>query len=470
MESPQIPNKKKNKNLLVAVIAIVVVVVVVGSFIGLDYHNLFPPTKKAVPSTIYVYDGPAGPVNSDHLLGGCVLAEMKGGSSPAASAQLMAYLMNPAVQKSFEVSTGFIPVDNSSYSSSPSTTVPSIYSSSNSTVTVYFYTSLSTTDEPFVTSVINNFESHYTNIKVISSYIAATDIVTEIATLVSAKSTENVVTIIDNLDVGTLFYDGYLQNLTSMLSTITAGAGMISAVSSLNNYEEHIFGGTYFMPYLVNIPLVWIDYSAMKGAGITSPPTNDSQLLADAKILDQKYGVGMINMQGHGGSSTSTELYQWMVQFGGNPMVFNDSGDIHAMEYLYNLSAYFSPDYKTSYWATYTGLASNTYTVMDYQWPGSVNLTKLGMTPYNSSDTALNASGAALKSGIFLRDPVAWISTWQTDMDNAWVSIIEDHAAYNNIPSILASENSAMYSFLLGIYNSTYANEYEAGHFTPIIT
>ncbi len=437
MESPQIPNKKKNKNMLVAV--------------------------------IYVYDGPAGPINSDHLLGGCVLAEMKGGSTPAASAQLMAYLMNPAIQKNFEVSTGFIPVDNSSYTSSPSTTVPTIYSSSNATVTVDFYTSLSASDEPFVTSVINHFESAYKNIKVVSSYIAATDIVTEFATLVAAHSTQNAVTIIDNLDVGTLFYDGYLANLTSMESTITAGAGMITSVTNLNNYEVHIFGGTYFMPYLVNIPLVWINYSAMKGAGITTAPANDTQLLADAKALDKKYGVGEINMQGHGGSSTSTELYQWMVQFGGNPMLFNDTGDIHAMEYLYNLSAYFSPDYKTSYWATYTGLASNTYTVMDYQWPGSVNLTKLGMTQYNASNTALNASGAALKSGVFLRDPVAWISTWQTDMDNAWVSIIEDHAAYNQIPSILSSENSAMNAFLLGIYNSTYAGEYEQGTFTPII-
>ena len=185
--------------------------------------------------------------------------------------------------------------------------------------------------------------------------------------------------------------------------------------------------------------------------------------------MDKKYGVGEINIQGHGGSSTPTELYQWMVQFGGNPMMFNDSGDIQAMEYMYNLSQYFSPDYKTSYWATYTGLASNSYTMMYYQWPGSVNLTKLGMKSYNSTDTVANVSLKAIQGGVFLRSPVSWIGQWQTLMDKAWVKIVEDHvSSWTSIPSILQSENSAMNSFLQTNYNQQVANEYENGTYAPI--
>ncbi len=157
-----------------------------------------------------------------------------------------------------------------------------------------------------------------------------------------------------------------------------------------------------------------------------------------------------------------------MVQFGGNPMMFNDTGDIHAMEYIYNLSAYFSPDYKTSYWATYTGLASNTYSIMYYQWPGSVNLTKLGMKSYNSTDTVTNESLAAINGGVFLRSPVSWIGEWQTLMDKAWTDIVIDHSAYSSIPSILASQNSAMYSFLQTNYNQHVADQYENGTYAPI--
>lgn len=466
MDNPIEP-KKSNKNLWITVIVVVVVIVLIGSFIGLDYNNLVKPSKSSA-STLYVYSGVSGPKNSDHLLGGCVVAEMRGGSAPAASAQLMAYLLNPAVQKACSDHTGFIAVDTGAYTSSPSTSVPTIYSSSNATVSISYYTSISTSDEAYVTSVINNFMKEYKNIKVTPSFITASSMVEEISSLVTGHSHANVVMTIDNLDVGVLFYDGYLANLTSIAPRISDGQ-FVSQIATLNNYETHVFGGIYFFTQLTNIPLVWIDYTALQGAGISQVPTTYTQLYTDAKILDQKYGVGEVNFQGHGGASTPTELYQWMVQFGGNPMLFNDTGDIQAMSYIYNLSAYFSPDYTTSYWATYTGLASNSYTVMYYQWPGSVNLTKLGMTPYNATDTVSNQSLAAMKLGVFLRSPVAWIGQWQTFMDKAWVKIVEDKSGLSNIPSILSTCNSNMAAYLASNYNSEVAANYTAGMYAPVM-
>lgn len=475
MESPVPSNPGKKNGLLIGVIAVVVVVVIVGSFIGIDYHNLFgakkttTSTPPAANSTIFVYSGPSGPSNANHLLGGCVIGVMSNGATPVASEQLMAYLLNPYVQQGCEAATGFIPVDSGAFSSSPSHTVPTLYSPSNATATVYYYNSLTTSDEPYVSSVISHFEASYPNIQVHTSFIRATDIINEVKTLEAAHSTENVVMTIDNIDIGTLFYDGYLYNLTSAASAITAGAGEIQSVTNLNNYETHVFGGIYFMTQLVNIPLVWINYSAMQKAGITSAPTTDAQLLTDAKTLYNYYGVGMVNFQGHGGASTPTEVYQWMVQFGGNPMVFNDTGDIAAMDYLLNLSQYFSPDYTSSYWATISGLPSNTYTMMDYQWPGSVNITQLGMKPYNSSDTVINASFNAIQSGVFIRDPVAWLSQWQFYMDNAWISIIEEHASLSSVPSILGAQNAAMWSYLNSTYNTAYGMQYENGVYQPIV-
>ena len=241
------------------------------------------------------------------------------------------------MQKSFGSATGFIPVDTGAFSTTPSTTIPTIYKASNASVTVYYYTSLTESDYNYVSSEMSTFTSMYPNIHVTTSFISASKIVSEFQTQLAAKSHENIVTTIDNIDVGTLFYDGYLANLTSMAPTITAGAGTISSVTGLNNYEVKVFGGVYFMTQLVNIPLVWINYTAMQKAGISSPPTTDAQLMSDAKTLYNYYGVGMVNFQGHGGASTPTELYQWMVQFGGNPMVFNDTGDI-AAKYVWNLT------------------------------------------------------------------------------------------------------------------------------------
>ncbi|WP_393971571.1 extracellular solute-binding protein [Oxyplasma meridianum] len=460
-------------------LVVVIVVILVGSFIGLDHSKLFPSTSTSSTSQVlYVYPGVSGSSNSNHLLGGCVIAIANNSPNMHASEQLVAYLLTPSIQKSFEVNTGFIPVDQGAYNATQSKSVPTIYSSTSPTVTVTYYTSMSTADESYINSVIESFETAYPNIHVSTSYVSATSIVSAVQAEQSSSAKSNIVMTIDNLDVGTLFYEGYLANLTSATSRITADAGVLSSISSLNSYETHVFGGIYFLTQLVNIPLVWMDWSAMTGAGITTAPTTYTQLFSDAKTLYDKYGVGEVNFQGHGGASTATELYQWMVQFGGNPMVFNDSGDIHAMEYLYNLSPYLSPDYTTSYWATYTGLASNSYSMMYYQWPGSVNLTALSMKPYNSTDTALNASLSAIKGGVFLRDPVVWINQWQEYMDNAFTAIVVDHSttSYSSIPSILASENSAMYNYLYNTNSSAYptlygpnvAKEYENGYFKPV--
>ncbi len=478
MEKEPVPKQEKKKT-WIGVLVVVIVVALVGSFIGLDHNNLFPSSSSQV---LYVYPGVSGSSNSNHLLGGCVIAVANNSPQMSASEQLVAYLLTPSIQKSFEVNTGFIPVDQGAYNAAPSSTVPRIYSASNATVTVDYYNSMSTADQSYISGVISNFETAYPNIQVDQSYVLATSIVSAVqAEQASGHSTghyKNVVMTIDNLDVGTLFYEGYLANITTATSAITADAGVLSSISSLNSYETNVFGGIYFLTQLVNIPLVWMDWSAMTGAGINTAPANYTQLFNDAKILYHKYGVGEVNFQGHGGASTATELYQWMVQFGGNPMVFNSTGDIHAMEYLYNLSPYLSPDYTTSYWTTYTGLASNSYTMMYYQWPGSVNLTALSMKQYNSSDTALNASLAAIKGGVFLRDPVVWINQWQVYMDNAWTEIIVDHSttSYSNIPSILSSENHAMYNYLYnttssshpGLYGKTVAQEYENGYFKPV--
>ena len=161
------------------------------------------------------------------------------------------------------------------------------------------------------------------------------------------------------------------------------------------------------------------------------------------------------------------------VQFGGNPVTFNSTSDVSAMYYVYNLSKYFSPEYKTSYWASYKGLAANKYTMMDYQWPGSVDLKTVGMntTQISGNNSVLNVSIKALSEGVFIRDPVPWIAEWQIIMDNVWTKLIVDgHSQnYTTISSALNSANSDMFNYLVANYNLTVAHDYENGMYKPII-
>ncbi len=470
---------KSRKSLFIKVTAVVVVILVVGVVIAVEYPHLVP--KKVQEQSLSVYTGPSGPVNSDHLLGGCVIAEVNTAglntSKEMAMDQFAEYMLSPQVQFPCESATGFIPISPANVSEH----ITTLYTSS-SPIAITYFTSISPSDFTFTQKVVNAFNAKYTNIKVTAEDEVATSIITDVEADVTAHTTTPIVISIDNLDVGVLAYGTYsgASYLLNMNNTVTGGvktimpSNVIPSIVNLTDYESSIFAGSIpFVTQIINTPLVWVDATALKEAGITTEPNNYSALLSDAKILDKKFDTGMINVQGHGGASTATELYQIFVQFGGNPVTFNSTNDVKAMYCVYNLSAYFSPEYKTSYWATYKGLASNKYSMMDYQWPGSVDLSTVGMntTAITGNNSVLNVSIKALSEGVFIRDPVSWISEWQILMDEAWSNlIVSGHSeSYSSISTELASMHTSMFNYLEANYNYTVAEDYNNGMYKPIV-
>ncbi|MCL4312472.1 MAG: hypothetical protein M1462_08650 [Candidatus Thermoplasmatota archaeon] len=480
MKNPEEGLKKPKNNLLVKVIAIVIAVVVIGVVIAVELPNLLP--KAAKVQTLAVYPGPSGPANSDHLLGGCVIAEADtpglNASQVAAMDTFVTYMLSPHVQFACEKATGFIPIS----ASNTSEKVTNLYNGSAGTITITYYTSISPSDYTFTKSMVNAFNSKFTNIHVKPINELATSIINGVETDVQSGHVGPIVMSIDNLDIGVLAYgshhgSSYLANLNynnALNATSVMPAHVIPSIANLTNYTSTVFNHRIpFITQIINTPLVWVDQTALKAAGISHEPQNYTALLSDAKILFNKYHQGMINFQGHGGASTATELYQMFVQFGGNPVTFNSTSDVSAMYYVYNLSKYFSPEYKTSYWASYKGLAANKYTMMDYQWPGSVDLKTVGMntTQISGNSSVLNVSIKALSEGVFIRDPVVWIAEWQIIMDHVWTNLIVDgHSQnYTTIAHALNSANSQMYDYLLSNQNITVAQNYENGMYKPII-
>jgi trehalose transport system substrate-binding protein len=478
MKNPEEGSKKPKNNLLVKVIAIVIAVVVIGVVIAVELPNILP--KPAKIQTLAVYPGPSGPNNSDHLLGGCVIAEANTSglttNDKLAMDTFIQYMLSPQVQFACEKATGFIPIS----SSNTSEKVTDLYTGS-SPIGITYFTSISPSDYAFTKSMVNAFNSNstFSNIHVTPTDEVASSIISGVDTAIQSGHTSPIVISIDNLDIGVLAYahsGSYLVNLNSTgKATALMPTDVIPSIAKLTNYTSTVFSGSIpFITQIINTPLVWVDQTALKAAGINHEPTNYTQLLSDAKTLYGKYHQGMINFQGRGGASTATELYQMFVQFGGNPVTFNSTHDVSAMYYIYNLSKYFSPEYKTSYWASYKGLAANKYTMMDYQWPGSVDLKTVGMntTQISGNNSVLNVSIKALSEGVFIRDPVPWIAQWQIIMDNVWTKLIVDgHSQnYTTISNALNSANSQMSSYLLTTYNNeTLVHDYENGMYKPII-
>ena len=263
------------------------------------------------------------------------------------------------------------------------------HTSSTSTATVTYYDDLSSSEATFMTSVlIPEFEASHSNIAINYVNIDASDMVTKIAALVAANDVGTTLIAEDNLDIGELIYSSTgndLMNLTSIASVIQPTT-MIPSMTGVTAYETHAFGGEYFIPFRANTPLVWLNTTALGNAGLstTQGPQTFAALYSDA----QKLGASSVMFQGGAGDDTATEMFQWEVQFGGNPMVYNDAGDIAAMSYLYNLSAYMNPGYKQAIYSEYAGLAQGKYAILDYQWPYIYPL----LTGGNTSIRAMNAN------------------------------------------------------------------------------
>ncbi len=263
---------------------------------------------------------------------------------------------------------------------------------SNSSVTVTYYDDLSSNEEGFMTNIlIPQFEQEYPNIHIAYVNIDAGDMVTKIEALVQGNSVGSTLIAEDNLDIGELIYgpngQNYLMNLNASTNPIAPNiqpADMIPSMTAITNYEQTAFGGQYFIPFRANTPLVWMNATAAKAQGITAPPSTFAQMLTDANAL----GSHSVQFQGGAGDDTATEMFQWDVQFGGNPMVYNDFGDLQAMSYVYNLSKDFNPGSAQGTYEQYSGLATGAYSILAYQWPYVYPL----LTGGNSSIPAMNSN------------------------------------------------------------------------------
>ncbi len=334
----------------------------------------------------------------------------------------------------------------------------------SSTVNIQFYESLAASEASYVNNtLIPQFEKEYPGIHVTLVNVGSGQVSTDILALEKSGKVGSIVAGQDNLEIGQLIYSSsgnVLMNITNMAPALMP-ANLIPAASSLVNYEKNIFGGIYFFPFRANIPLVFYNKTLFADAGITSPPATYNALINDASLIKNKTGENAIMIQGastnggHTGSSTATEMYQMMVQFGGNPLYFNDTGDIHAFQALYNMSGYLTPDFKTGYWGSYHGLAVGNYSILDYQWPYIYNI--LTNPPYSMSNSTLGVypgPAGPVNANHLLGGDVLFIPKGATNIPSleafiafllgaqaqretllnlSWVAI--NQAAYQNLPS-----------------------------------
>ena len=93
-------------------------------------------------------------------------------------------------------------------------------------------------------------------------------------------------------------------------------------------------GRQYFLPFRPNVQVTYVNRARFERAGVR-PPRTVEELRAVARALKgSAAGTGKVTLSLDLGGSAAVTVAEWVVAFGGDPLVLNDAGSVAAFEFL----------------------------------------------------------------------------------------------------------------------------------------
>jgi trehalose transport system substrate-binding protein len=130
----------------------------------------------------------------------------------------------------------------------------------------------------------------------------------------------------DNLNLRILVDEGRVQDLGDFEIPSEVVPAMI---------PEPIDGTQYFLPFRPNVRVAYVNTERFSAAGV-SPPTTVEEFQATAEQLksaaDGEPKV-TLSLEPTSGAAAVT-ISEWIVSFGGDPLILNDEGSVAAFEFL----------------------------------------------------------------------------------------------------------------------------------------
>ena len=131
----------------------------------------------------------------------------------------------------------------------------------------------------------------------------------------------------DNLALKPLVDAGLVGDLTAVEVPAAVMASMVPPP----------FGGRQlFLPFRPNVRVAYLDRQLFGDLG-AEPPTDVGQLEAVAHVLKAKTGRASLTLSLAEGDPTAVTVSEWVVSFGGDPLVLNDAGSVQAFQHLQRL-------------------------------------------------------------------------------------------------------------------------------------
>lgn len=166
----------------------------------------------------------------------------------------------------------------------------------------------------------------------------------------------------DNMQLAILVKKGLVQDLSSEEKEIPRE--VVPALIEAGRFNKRL----YFMPYRPNVQIVYYNSDKFKQYGLKPPRTWD-ELYHVAKVFYEHEGIGRVLMKGAGGIATTTQMYEFIVSAGGNPLTFNDQGNIDTFTFVQDLWKYVAPDSKRAKYDTSNDYLAREAAYIMQNWP-----------------------------------------------------------------------------------------------------
>jgi trehalose transport system substrate-binding protein len=92
-------------------------------------------------------------------------------------------------------------------------------------------------------------------------------------------------------------------------------------------------GTTYFLPFRPNVRVAYANTQQLEQTGV-SPPQTVEEYQAMAETFAQETGQPRVTVSLAEGTSAPVVISEWILAFGGDPVVLNDQGSVEAMTFL----------------------------------------------------------------------------------------------------------------------------------------
>jgi trehalose transport system substrate-binding protein len=192
---------------------------------------------------------------------------------------------------------------------------------------ITFNVSLAEEEQAGIEDVLTAF-SEQTGAEVKVSNVPAEDIPSKLQ--VEVDSGEHTIHLIsfDNNTLATLVDGELVQPLDEVEIPSEVNEALVPAT----------FDGTqYFLPFRPNVRVAYLNAVSTEGTGVSQPPATFDEYRSMAETFMQETGQPRVTVSLAPGSSAPVVVSEWILAFGGNPVVLNDEGSVEAMTELQSM-------------------------------------------------------------------------------------------------------------------------------------